>query len=142
MKVGANTTVEGERRSSSDRRYQYAFARKAVRLWTGSRVQALPVLLLRPMAAFTPAITSSNRLEVVRLNPSISIFLIISNLLTHNRALIKLHKQRPALLRWNDRSLFTHHENAVLAEGAPVVRNGWNDRSLFTHHENATTAAD
>ena len=45
------------------------------------------------MAAFTPATTSSNGLEVVRLNRSISIFLIISNLFTHNRALIKLHKQ-------------------------------------------------
>jgi hypothetical protein len=94
------------------------------------------------MAAFTPAITSSNRLEVVRLNPSISIFLIISNLFTHNRALIKLHKQRPALLRSFLDCAFQLGENAVLAEGAPVVRNGWNDRSLFTHHENATTAAD
>jgi hypothetical protein len=35
------------------------------------------------MAACTPAITSSNRLEVVRLNRSISIFLVISNLFTH-----------------------------------------------------------
>jgi hypothetical protein len=40
-------------------------------------------------AAFTLLITSSNRLEVVRLNRSISIFLIISNLFTRNRALIQ-----------------------------------------------------
>src|SRR5260370_10603877 len=44
------------------------------------------------MAAFTLATTSSNDLELVRLNRSISIFLSISNLFTHNRALIKLHK--------------------------------------------------
>src|SRR6266481_9836241 len=31
MRVGANTTIEGERRSSSDHRCQYAFVRKAVR---------------------------------------------------------------------------------------------------------------
>src|SRR5271163_2938614 len=37
-----------------------------------------------PMPAFTPAITSSNCLEVVRLNRSISIFLVISNLFTHD----------------------------------------------------------
>src|SRR5271168_4177767 len=36
------------------------------------------------MPAFTPAITSSNCLEVVRLNRSISIFLVISNLFTSN----------------------------------------------------------
>src|ERR1700675_2500221 len=50
------------------------------------------------MAAFTPAITSSNRLEVVRLNRSISIFLIISTLFTYNRALIKLHETASVLL--------------------------------------------
>jgi hypothetical protein len=43
------------------------------------------------MAAFTPAITSSNCLEVVRLNRSISIFLVISNLFTSSRALTELH---------------------------------------------------
>jgi hypothetical protein len=43
------------------------------------------------MAAFTPAITSSNRLEVIRLNRSISIFLIISNLFAQNRGVIKVH---------------------------------------------------
>src|SRR6202790_770727 len=42
------------------------------------------------MAAFTPAITSSNRFEVLRLKRSISIFLIISNLLAHNRAFISV----------------------------------------------------
>src|SRR5271163_4334141 len=36
------------------------------------------------MAAFTAAITSSNCFEVVRLNRSISIFLVISNLFTSN----------------------------------------------------------
>jgi hypothetical protein len=45
------------------------------------------------MVAFTSAITSSNRLEVVKLNRSISIFLIISNLFARNHAVIKLHKQ-------------------------------------------------
>jgi len=37
------------------------------------------------MATFTPAVTLLNALEVVRLNRSISIFLVISNLFTHSR---------------------------------------------------------
>ena len=37
------------------------------------------------MAAFTAAITFSNCLEVVRLNRSISIFFIISDLFTRSR---------------------------------------------------------
>src|ERR1700683_102209 len=43
------------------------------------------------MAAFTPAITSSNCLEVVRLNRSISIVFVISNLFASSRALPELH---------------------------------------------------
>ena len=46
MKVGANTSIEGERRSSSDHRCKYAFVRKAARQGTRCRVQALPTLLL------------------------------------------------------------------------------------------------
>jgi hypothetical protein len=79
------------------------------------------------MAAFTPAITSSNCLEVMRLNRSILIFLAISNVFTRSRALPELHNSiGPAVLRPFSTALFS----AVLAEGegAPVVRNGWNDR--------------
>src|SRR6266850_2746068 len=50
IKVGRNTTIEGERRSSSDHRCQYAFVRKAVRQGTRCQVQALQVLHLRPLA--------------------------------------------------------------------------------------------
>src|SRR5229473_1843183 len=50
MKVGANTTIEGERRSSSDHRCQYAFVRKAARQGTRRRVQALPAPHLRSLA--------------------------------------------------------------------------------------------
>src|SRR5258708_16727195 len=50
IKVGRNTTIEGEPRSSSDHRCQYAFFRKAARQWTRCRVQALPALHLRPLA--------------------------------------------------------------------------------------------
>src|SRR6266850_6857352 len=50
MKVGANTTIEGERRSPSDHRCQYAFVRKASRQGTRCRVQALRGLHLRPLA--------------------------------------------------------------------------------------------
>jgi hypothetical protein len=40
---------------------------------------------IRMVAAFIPAITSLNALKVVRLNRSISILLIVSNLFTHSR---------------------------------------------------------
>src|SRR5712672_4453972 len=50
IKVGRNTTIEGERRSSSDHRCQYAFVRKAVRQGTRCQVQALPGLHLRSLA--------------------------------------------------------------------------------------------
>src|SRR6266403_6118131 len=50
MRVGANTTIDGERRSSSDHRCQYAFVRKAARQGTRCLVQALPALHLRPLA--------------------------------------------------------------------------------------------
>src|SRR5260370_988525 len=50
MRVGANTTIEGERRTSSDHRCQYAFVRKAARQGTRCRVQALPGLHLRSLA--------------------------------------------------------------------------------------------
>src|ERR1700736_1488579 len=50
MKAGTNTTIEGERRRSSDHRCQYAFVRKAARQGTRCRVQALPALHLRPQA--------------------------------------------------------------------------------------------
>jgi hypothetical protein len=60
------------------------------------------------MAAFTAAITSSNRLELVRLNRSIWIFFITSDLFTHNRAVIKLDKQHhSALLRPFSTALFS-----------------------------------
>src|ERR1700730_10076481 len=50
MRVSANTTIEGERRSSSYHRCQYAFVRKAERQGTRCRVQELPALHLRPLA--------------------------------------------------------------------------------------------
>src|ERR1700730_16779098 len=50
MKAGANTTIEGERRSPSDHRCQYAFVRKAARQGTRCPVQALQALRLRPLA--------------------------------------------------------------------------------------------
>src|SRR6266852_2303580 len=81
------------------------------------------------MAAFTAAITSSNRLELVRLNRSIWIFFITSDLFTHNRAVIKLDKQH------HSRSAqafldcaFQLGKNAILAEGALAARNGWSGR--------------
>src|SRR5580698_3353812 len=83
------------------------------------------------MPAFTPAITSSNCLEVVRLNRSISIFLVISNLFTRSRALPELHNSiSPVVLRPFSTALFSAAHDAVLAEGevAPVVRNGRNDQ--------------
>ena len=85
------------------------------------------------MAAFTPAITSSNCLEVVRLNRSISIFLVISNLFMSSYALRELHNGIiPALLRPFSTAPFSASDNAVLAEceGAPVVRTGCNDQRL------------
>src|SRR6266404_7561502 len=78
------------------------------------------------MAALTPAITSSNCLEVVRLNRSISICLVILNLLTSSRALADLHNSiSTALLRRFSSALFSASNNAVLdeGEGAPVGRN-------------------
>jgi len=52
------------------------------------------------MAVFTPAITSSNCLEVVRLNRSISISFVISNLFMSSYALPELHNSiSPALFR-------------------------------------------
>jgi hypothetical protein len=82
------------------------------------------------MAAFTPATTSSNGLEEVRLSRSIWIFLVISNLFTHNRALIMLHKQHQSCFgqAFLD-CAFQIGKNAVLteSEGAPVARNGWSD---------------
>ena len=83
------------------------------------------------MAAFTPAITSSNCLEVVRLNRSISIFFVISNLFPRSRTVPELHNSiSPALLRPFSTAFFSAANNAVLSEGegAPVVRTGWNDR--------------
>src|SRR5580698_2458499 len=81
------------------------------------------------MPAFTPAITSSNGFEVVRLNRSISIFFVISNLYYAQPRLPELHNSiAPAVLRPFSTARFTAANNAVLAEGAPVVRNGWNDR--------------
>src|ERR1700730_17567281 len=50
IKVGRNTSIEGERRSSSDHRCQYAFGRKAARQGTRCQVQALQALHLRPLA--------------------------------------------------------------------------------------------
>src|SRR6202158_907321 len=50
IKVGRNTTIEGERRSPSDHRCQYAFVRKAARQGTRCQVQALQALHLRPLA--------------------------------------------------------------------------------------------
>src|SRR5258707_1200350 len=50
MRVGANTTIEREGRSSSDHRCQYAFVRKAARQGTGCRVKAWQVRPLRPLA--------------------------------------------------------------------------------------------
>src|SRR5689334_5554050 len=81
------------------------------------------------MAEFTPAITSSNGLEEVRLNRSIWIFLIISNLFTHNRAVIKLRKQHQSCFAQAFLDCaFQLGKNAVLSEGAPVARNGSSDR--------------
>jgi len=65
------------------------------------------------MAAFTPAITSSDCLEVVRLNRSISIFLVISSLFTRSRALPELQNSiSPALLRPFSTGLFGAANNA------------------------------
>jgi hypothetical protein len=65
-----------------------------------------------------PATTSSNRLEVVTLNRSISIFLIISNLFTHNRAVIKLHEQHESCFAQAFLDCaFQLGKNAVLSEG-------------------------
>ena len=83
------------------------------------------------MAAFTLAITSSNRLEVVRLNRSISIFVIISNLLKHNRAVIKLHEQHHSCFAQAVLDCaFQLGKNAVRSEseGVPAARNGGSDR--------------
>src|SRR5260370_17758533 len=48
MRVGANTTIEGERHRSSDHRCQYAFVRKAARQSTRYPVHPLPPLHLPP----------------------------------------------------------------------------------------------
>src|ERR1700685_3749863 len=83
------------------------------------------------MPAFTPAITSSNCLEVVRLNRSISIFVVISNLFKHSRTVHELHNSiSPALLRPFSTVLFSAANNAVLVEGegdrvARKVRSVW-----------------
>src|SRR6202451_4566418 len=83
------------------------------------------------MPAFTPAITSSNCLEVVRLNRSISIFVVISNLFKHSRTVHELHNSiSPALLRPFSTVLFSAADNAVLVEGegdrvARKVRSVW-----------------
>src|ERR1700675_3445211 len=73
MKVGTNTTIEGERRSSSDHRCQYAFVRKAARQGTRFRVQALPALHLRPQALckFADCQLSKGPSIVQRLRPTL-----------------------------------------------------------------------
>jgi hypothetical protein len=82
------------------------------------------------MAAFTPAITSSNCLEVVRLNRSISIFLVISNLFTRSGALPELHNSiSPAVLRPFSTALFSSTKMpSSEGEGDRVARNLWSDR--------------
>jgi len=48
---------------------------------------------------------------------------------THNRALIKLHKQHQSCFAQAFLDCaFQFGENALLTEGAPVAQNGWSDR--------------
>src|SRR6267154_2635065 len=73
MKVGTNTTIEGERRSSRGHRCQYAFVRKAARQGTRFLVQALPALHLRPLALckFADCQLSKEPFIVQRLRPTL-----------------------------------------------------------------------
>src|SRR6266404_1410227 len=73
MKVGANTTIEGERRSPSDHRCQYAFVRIVARQGTRCQVQALPAPHLQPLALckFANCQLSKRPSIVQRLRPTL-----------------------------------------------------------------------